>query len=292
MLLNETVLMSGADYFSDEQAINPMMTQDEPINLAEAMREHGRIRQALETAGVKVMTVAPPIGCQDGVFTANWALVRGDKAVLARLPNARKAEEAYAAEILEQFGKTVVSLPDTIETFSGQGDALPCGELLFCGSGYRSDEAATAYAADRLGYRRISLRTKPLIDEAGKPAVNAVSGLPDSFYYDLDLALAIIKPPVNGQKGLIAWCPAAFTEESRQLLEAFTEVDKIEVDETEALQAMACNLVSTGETVVMNEGAPQLAAQLEHHGLTVVQLSSPELAKGGGSIRCTSLTFN
>ncbi len=36
---------------------------------------------------------------------------------------------------------------------------------------------------------------------------NAVSGWADSFFYDIDLALSIIKAPEGGQKGLIAYCP-------------------------------------------------------------------------------------
>ena len=186
---NHTVVMSGVDYFDDSAPINPLMTQSAPIDLREAATEHKHIGKALEAAGVKVHHIAPPSDSQDGVFTANWALVRGDTAVMARLPNARKAEESYAANVLESFGKKIVWLPDTIEKFSGQGDALPCGDYLFCGSGYRSDIEAQEFAASTLGYQRIQLRTKPWLDSTGKPVINAYSGFPDSFYYDLDLAI-------------------------------------------------------------------------------------------------------
>ena len=71
--INQTVLMSGVDYFDDGQAINPFMTQSEPINLEKARAEHLQIQEALKSAGVTVVTVDPPAGCQDGVYTANWA---------------------------------------------------------------------------------------------------------------------------------------------------------------------------------------------------------------------------
>jgi len=289
--INTTVLMSGVDYFDDGQAINPFMTQEEPINLEKAKKEHDGIRAALESAGVTVIKVDPPKDCQDGVYTANWALVRGDKAVLAALPNARQAETPYAAEVLARQGKTVIRLPEGLKA-SGQGDALPCGDLLFCGSQYRSDVEAQQFIADTLGYRRIQLQTVPLLDGDGNPAINAVSGLPDSFYYDIDLAISIIRFPVDGQKGLIAWCPEAFTPESRAILNALDEIDKIEVSEVEAREGFACNLVSTGETVIMNTGGVQLAKDLETWGLRTILLDNPELGKGGGSIRCTTLTFN
>jgi N-dimethylarginine dimethylaminohydrolase len=284
--------MSGVDFFDDGAPINPLMTQQAAIDLTEAAAEHGRIRTALESAGVTVHKVAPPADCQDGVFTANWALVRGDKAVMARLPNARKGEEPYAAEVLKNYGKEIIWLPEHIEKFSGQGDALPCGNYLFCGSGYRSDPEAQVFAAEALGFERIQLRAVPLLDNNAQPVINSYSGLPDSFYYDLDLALSILKFPTDDQKGLIAWCPAAFTTESQALLRSFDGVDKIEVEEHEAVSALVCNLVSTGEVVVMNDGAPNFTAAIESHGLKTICLKNPELAKGGGSMRCTSLSFN
>lgn len=292
LFFNHTVLMSGVDYFDDSAPINPLMTQSAAIDLTEAAAEHGRIREALQTAGVTVHTAKPPKDCQDGVFTANWALVRGSKAVMARLPNARKAEEAYAAEVLKGFGKEIIWLPEHIEKFSGQGDALPCGDFLFCGSGYRSDPEAQEFVARTLGYERVQLKAKPWLGDDGQPAINAHSGLPDSFYYDIDLAISILKFPADSEKGLIAWCPAAFTPESQEILRNFDGVEKIEVAESEAVSALVCNLVSTGETVVMNDGAPNFTAAIEAHGLKTVRLKNPELAKGGGSMRCTTLSFN
>lgn len=291
LLFNRTVLMSGVDYFDDQQAINPFMDNQIAVNRTEAAAEHDRIREALENAGVKVLQVQPPVDCQDGVYTANWALVRGDKAVLARLPNARKDEEAYAAQILADQGKEIIYVPDEYK-FSGQGDALACGNYLFCGSGYRSDAEAQAFAAEALGYERIQLQTVPQLDHHQQPVINAASGWPDSFFYDIDLALAILKWPDGDQKGLIAWCPLAFTAESQDRLRNFNAVDKIEVSLEEATTHFACNLVSTGETVIMNAGATQLARDAEAAGLRVIGLHNEELAKGGGSIRCTTLSLD
>jgi len=93
---NGTVLMSGVEWFDDAAAINPFMDASISVDREKARDEHEAIRAALESAGVEVVKVGAPAHCQDGVYTANWALVRGKKAVLARLPNARTAEEAYA----------------------------------------------------------------------------------------------------------------------------------------------------------------------------------------------------
>jgi N-dimethylarginine dimethylaminohydrolase len=281
--------MSDALNFSAEQAINPYY-DDSHTNIIKAQAEHDCIRQAFEAAGMKVVQVSSPTGSQDGVYTANWALIRGNKAILARLPDVRKTEEEWARQQLSSLELEVIDAPEGLK-FSGQGDALACGDYLFCGKGYRSDEVAQEFAANELGYTRIQLQTIPQLDNKGKPVINAVSGWPDSFFYDIDLALSIIKAPSENEKGLIAYCPDAFTEESQMILSEFNDVDKIKITLDEAQYAFACNLVSTGETVIMSAHAPLLANELRNRGLTVITPEVSELAKGGGYIRCTSLTL-
>ena len=290
MTINNLVLMSDAKHFSTEQPINPYYDQVD-LDHKKAILEHKQIHDLLIKAGIKVATVPSPSDCQDGVYTANWALVRGDKAVLARLPNARKKEEAYAEKILECLGKKVYRVPKGYK-FSGQGDSLACGDLLFCGSGYRSDAEAQKYAAKKLGYKRVQLKAVPELNEKGKPVTNKSSGWQDSFFYDIDLAIAIIKAPEDGEKGLIAYCPDAFTQKSREKLEKLDSVDKIKVSLKEAKEGFATNLVSTGKTVIMSNRAPKLANNLRHFGLEVLTADITELAKGGGFIRCITLTLD
>lgn len=288
--INRTVLMSDALHFSTDQAINPYYN-DRDVDVVRAVCEHTAIATALSAAGITITFAPSPAESQDGVYTANWALIRGDIAILARLPEVRRAEITHAQHILENLGKTVIEVPAGLK-FSGQGDALACGNFLFCGQGYRSDEAAQAFAAEKLGYQRIQLQTIPELDSAGLPMRNAVTGWADSFFYDIDLALSIIKAPEANQKGLIAYCPDAFTPESQAILSDFDGVEKITVSIDEAIHAFASNLVSTGETVIMSANAPLLKASLESHGLTVVTPEISELSKGGGYIRCTTLTLD
>lgn len=276
--------MSGADYFSDDAAINPYMTQVEPINLKLAKSEHQSVQQAFERAGISVIKVDPPKACQDGIYTANWALVRGNKAILSRLPNARKAEEAYAEQTLRDLGKTVYKVPGE-HKFSGQGDALICGDYLLCGSGYRSDPEAQKFAADELGLKLVQLQTVPLLGYDNQPAINEHSGWPDSFFYDIDLAISVLR------SDLIAWCPEAFALASQAKINNLS-IDKIEVSLAEAQQGFACNLLSTGETVIMSGRAPKLQAEVEARGLKTITPNINELIKGGGYIRCVSLTLD
>jgi N-dimethylarginine dimethylaminohydrolase len=270
--INTTVLMSGADYFEDTFAINALMDSSITIDKIKATQEHNDLEVTLTKAGIKVIKVSPPVDDQDGVYTANWGLTRGNKVILSSLPNKRKSEEPYAKSILESLGFRVIESP---YNFSGQGDALPCGNLLFCGSHYRTDPRMHDFIADTLGYEVIGLQE----------VINSVTGWPDSFFYDIDLAIAVLRD------GLIAWCPDAFLPESQEKIRSL-QIDKIEVSLEEATKGFCCNLISTGETVIMSNNAPNLQRAIEEHGFKTVTPSITELCKGGGFIRCTSLTLD
>jgi N-dimethylarginine dimethylaminohydrolase len=279
--INKTILMSGAEYFGDAFAINPYMDAAVPVSVAGAISDHNGIQAALESAGVEVIKVSAPQYCQDGVYTANWGLIRGDKVVQSSLPNTRQSEEPYAEKVLRNLGKEIIRPP---HRFSGQGDALPCGNLLFVGSHYRTDPRMHQFLAETLGYEVIGLQTVPKFDPSGQPVINRVTGWPDSFFYDIDLALAVLSTD------LIAWCPEAFLPESQAKIRALS-ISKIEVSIEEATQGFACNLVSTAQTVIMSAHAPGLQQKIEARGLRTLTPAVNELYKGGGFIRCTTLTL-
>jgi N-dimethylarginine dimethylaminohydrolase len=292
--INKKVLMSSAEYFTDQFAINALMDSAIPVDSSKAITEHSCIKAALEGVGVEVVTVAAPVDLQDGVYTANWALVYKGNALLARLPSTRKDEEAYAEKYLKDLGIKTIKLPINVERFSGQGDSLVCGDIVFVQSPYRTTVDAHPYLESELGLTKIvALRTKPSRwFGIGPSKKNKITGWPDSPTYDLDLAVAVLKPPSNSRKGLIAWCPDVFTDASRKIMNNFDEVEKIEVSKDEAMKSYALNLVSTGSAVVMNDGAPIFKAAIESKGLSVTTLALPELKKGGGSIRCSTLNLD
>lgn len=280
-MINQKLLVSGADYFADTYEINPYYTQQR-IDIAKAKAEHAAILACFREAGIELVQVDPPKDCQDGVYTANWALVKDGVAVMARLPEARKAEEAYAKQYLEQQGIRTIAVPNNL-LYSGQGDSLRCGKYLFGGRGYRSDSAAQQFAADTLGLELIQLHAKPQLNPDGTEHINPFTNHADSFWYDLDLAVSVINDHT------IAYCPDALDTESNQKLAALTDLDKIIVDYQECTQGFANNLVSTGKHVIMSNQAPHLQAELERRGLICLTPNVTELKKGGGYIRCVSL---
>ena len=298
--MNTKLLMSGVEYFDDGQAINPFMDSSVHIDLDTARQEHEQARQGFEQAGAVVTKVDPPPGCQDGVYTANWALVLDGTAVMSRLPTARKGEEAYARTTLEWMGfKTLQTPADWL--FSGQGDMLyiPGTRTIIGGHGYRSDRRAHDFIAQTFNCEVISLHAIPQRSffgrknlRYGKPVINKVSGIADSPAYDIDLAVGILRGASEGIKPLVAYCPALLDKPSQKLMRSRTDFDKIEVSLDEALHAYASNLVSTGETVVLNAGAAKLIKDIEAHGLKTIGLTNSEISKGGGGYRCMTLTLD
>ncbi len=280
-MINQKLLVSGAEYFTDDYKINPYYADTE-IDHAKAIAEHNTILDCFREAGIELIKVDPPKDCQDGVYTANWAIVKDGIAIMARLPEARKGEEAYARARLEEQGIKTLLAPEAC-LFSGQGDSLRCGKYLFAGSGYRSDPAAQQFVAETLGLELIQLHAKPQLNDDGSIHINPETNHADSFWYDLDLAVSIIN------ERTIAYCPGALDEESNKKIEAIADLDKIIVDYEECTKGFACNLVSTGETVIMSNHAPKLQAEFERRGLKCLTPDITELKKGGGYIRCISL---
>lgn len=261
--MNRDLLVTDARHFRVEYEINPYMDRNRQPDRARARSEHRAILDAHRRAGRRVRRLSSVTSCPDMVFTANAAAVRGTRAVLARLPVQRAPETAHHARWLTALGFTVEEAPFD---FSGQGDALPCGELLFFGHGWRTDPAMGPVLAERLGYEVVPLRTR------------------SADFYDLDLALGVV------DEHTVAWCPDAFTPDSRRRVEQL-RLDLVEVTPAEA-RRFALNLVSDGVTVTMSDGAPGLAATLRARGLEVHTVSTTELAKAGGGVRCTALTLD
>ncbi len=262
--MNTELLVSDAAHFRIDYEINPYMhTELQPDPLA-ATAEHEAIVAAHLAAGRRVEYVPSAPECPDMVFTANAAVVRGDRAVLGFPPPERKAEMSYFQEWLVDRGYDVAEAP---YPFSGQGDALACGDLLLAGYGQRTDERMHDVLADELGYEVVPLRTV------------------GPRWYDLDLAVAVVEPPYT-----LAYCPEALDETSRKRLHDIG-FELIEVGLDEATR-LALNLISDGTTVTMTRGAPRLAAALRDRGLHVVELDTTQLAKGGGGVRCTALTLD
>lgn len=292
---NSQVLMSDARHMSNTLPINPYMHTTEPFNVNRAVEQHAHIKAALQSVGIEVVQCESPNDCQDGVFTANEALLGPDDqtVLMARLPKGRQAETPHYAKILQKLGKKVIYPPNPDWYFSGQGDALRYGNYLLAGQKFRTTPGPEVHTfiEQKLGYNVIRLQAIGLRNPDGSDNINQVTGLPNSDFYDCDYGIAPIKWPSASHRGLLAVCKEAWDEASLAKITALPDTDIIWVSYQEATGVSACNLVSTGTAVVMNAGAPQLEQALKDHGLKVVTTINDELKKNGGSVRCTTLTI-
>lgn len=261
--MNSELLVSDVRHFRVDYEINPYMDTAIQPDTEATLAEHQAIVAAHLAAGRKIEYLMSAPECPDMVFTANAAVIRGNRAVLGSPPPERRAEIPYFRAWLTERRYEVVTAP---YAFSGQGDALACGDLLLAAHGQRTDARMLDVLAGELDYEVVPLRT---------------SG---ARWYDLDLAVGVVSPRT------LAYCPQALDEGSVRTLRGLG-LDLIEVSVEEAAR-FALNLVSDGVTVTMAQGAPRLAAALRERGLEVVELDTTELAKGGGGIRCTALTLD
>lgn len=262
--MNTHLLMCAARHFRVDYEINPYMHLSMQPDVASAVAEHEAIVAAHLAAGRHVEFLTADPACPDMVYIANAAVVRGGRAVLANLPPQRQVETPHHRAWLAAHG---IDLIESSYPFSGQGDALACGELLLAGYGQRSDERVHTVLAKHLDYEVVPLRTV------------------SAHWYDLDLAIAVIDNPHT-----LAYDPRALDEPSRRRLRGLG-LDLIEVSPKEA-DRFALNLISDGTTVTMTTGAPKLARELRDRGLNVIELNTTELRKGGGGVRCTALTLD
>lgn len=264
IVMNKHLLVSDANNFSIQYEINPYMHEGDQPDTQKVIAQHQAILQAHRDAGRTLEYLPSAPECPDMVYTANSSLTRGNKVVLSKFPPERQNETPHYRKWFQDNGWEVIEPP---YLFSGQGDALPVGNRVIMGTGWRTDARMHNFIAEQLDYEVISVQT--LSDR----------------WYDLDLAVSILR------EDLIAFCPEAFDETSINKLQTIPGVDYFHVSLDEA-QKFGCNLVSDGTTVVMGDDAPELAAAIEAHGLKTIRCATDQLAKGGGAIRCTSLALD
>ena len=199
----------------------------------------------------------------DLVFTANAGLAIGQNFILSSFRHEeRRGEEAHCERWFAEHGFEVVKLPPKL-VFEGEGDALFCGDVLFCGYKFRSDIQSHLYLAELLRCLVVSVE---LVNER---------------FYHLDTCFC---PLPDG--GAI-WFPAAFDEYGQRAIRDHCGC-LIEVAPEEAAD-FACNAVVLDRDVVLPAGCPKLRRALTERGYRPHELSMTEFIKAGGACKCLTL---
>jgi N-dimethylarginine dimethylaminohydrolase len=253
-------------HYGIEYEINPWMNTARQADHALATQQWAALRASILAAGGAVSEVAPVAGLPDMVFTANAALVFGNRAVISHFKHAqRQGEESHFRRWLADHGWQAVDSPPGC-SFEGAGDALFCGDTLYAGYRQRSDALGHQQIAEQLGVRVLPLE------------------LVDPYYYHLDTCFC----PLSPEEAI--YFPPAFDDYGRRVLAANIPT-LFPVEELEA-RSFACNAVVIGRTVITNEGCPALHAALLKAGFTPVATPLGEFVKAGGSAKCLTLRLD
>ena len=261
--MSKTLLMCAPTYFDIEYEINAWMSKTDRVNPAAAAHQWQRIYEIYtEEIGWDVELIEPVKGLPDLVFTANGALVDGDKVVLPtfRHPD-RQPETAEFRKWFEARGYH--NFLETKYDNEGEGDILHWNGKLFAGYPWRTTKEAHAEIAGFLGLEVISLQ------------------LADARFYHLDTCLTIISDDT------VAFWPKAFTEASvRKLRDTVPNV--IIATDQDAL-VYGLNAMSDGKNIVMSDKATSLIRQYKDRGLHVHPTPITEYQKSGGGVKCLTL---
>jgi N-dimethylarginine dimethylaminohydrolase len=267
----QRILMCTPDAFDVVDVKNAFMEGNVGTVDREVAREQWEaLRRAFEAAGHEVLTIDGAPGREDMVFAANQVLPgMGDDGrpyvVLSHMRHpSRRREVPYFRAWFEQRGYSILELPDSVDLFEGQGDAIwhPRTALLWGGYGHRTTLAAYEAISELLGVPVIALE---LVHES---------------FYHLDTAFCALAPDA----ALVY--PGAFTAEGLEMIRRlFPRV--IEVGDREASETFACNAHALdGRTVVIQSGAAETVARLAAAGFYPVEVETGEFIKSGGSVFC------
>jgi len=261
------LLMCHPDYYGIEYEINPWMHKEEITNHELAIQQWQKLYQTLTNCGAQIDLIKPIRGWPDMVFTANAGLYFQNKIILPHFKHKeRQGELPYFRDWFTQEKFAIAnSIPEKKSFFEGAGDALPAGNKLFAGYGFRSDrsfyEETDFFESSQLIYCELQ----------------------DPYFYHIDTCFC----PLNER--LAIWYPQAFTQESQ--IRMAENIELIPVIESEA-KHFACNAVVLDQHIILPNDCPQIASLLKKRGFTVHQCDMSEFLKAGGACKCLTLRID
>ena len=261
------ILMCRPDYFGINYEINPWMNMQKKVDHDTAIQQWETLYKTILNCGAAVELLEPVPGWPDMVFTANAGLLYQKKVILSHFKHKeRQGEQLYFKEWFNKSGFKIENpVVNEDPYFEGAGDALPAGDKLFAGYGFRTE---------RHFYEKASYLDHSKI---------IYCELADPYFYHLDTCFC----PLNDT--LAMWYPGAFTEESQKKM--LENIELIAVTEEEA-RRFACNAVVLDKNVILPSNCPDISAALEERGFTVYACDMNEYLKAGGACKCLTLRLD
>jgi N-dimethylarginine dimethylaminohydrolase len=261
--------MCKPDYYGVKYEINPWMKMEVQSESTLAKKQWENLYDILKNQlGVDVVLVPPEKEVPDMVFTANAAVMHGNKAVISRFRHPeRQLEEKYFAKWFEANGYEVIRLPDEM-SFEGAGDALYLGGILYSGYVPRTDISSHTYISELLKIPVLSLE------------------LVSNRFYHLDTCFC----PLKGD--YLIYYPPAFDQYANRVIESNVPPEKRIIVNEEEASYFTCNAVNIGDAVVTNNTTARFAKLLAEKGFKHYQTDLGEYMKAGGASKCLTLKLN
>lgn len=253
------VLMCKPLYFSVDYVINPWMHPG-TVDRKKAIAEWDSLVQAYKDQGIKVEIIAQEKTVPDMVFAADQGLVHEKNVLLSRFRfKERKPESTFYEKWFKNKDYRITYLPNDI-CFEGNGESYFWNDIVFVGTGYRSDKNAPKFLAQFYDREVIPLE---IVDPA---------------FYHLDMGFF----PLNQET--VFYYPSAYSEKTRKLLKKKIP-QLIELTKEEA-QGFAANSVVTDHHVICQQGNPTFEKNLHNLGYKTVPVDLGEFKKSGGGAHC------
>ncbi len=97
--MRDKILMCSPEYFDVKYKINPWMDTDSGCDREKAKEQWRTLKDILAHAGAEIKLIDQREDVPDMVFTANAALMYGNKAIISNFKyKERKPEEQYFAQ--------------------------------------------------------------------------------------------------------------------------------------------------------------------------------------------------
>jgi dimethylargininase len=225
-----------------------------------ALAQHAAYCAALERAGLAVVELPADPDFPDSTFVEDTAIVTARGAVLTRPGAASRAGETAAiAAALAALGVDCVQIepPGTVDG----GDVCETDDGFLIGLSSRTNETGARQLIERLaawGYRAATLDVRAL----GPALLHLKSGLSELGEGRLAVVAELAGHPALAGRELVVVAPA---------------------------EAYAANCIRVNDRVLVADGFPRFAAELERLGYRVERLAMSEFRKMDGGLSCLSL---
>jgi N-dimethylarginine dimethylaminohydrolase len=253
------VLMCNPMHFIVEHTYNPWMKPGS-VNTEKAKKQWHDLKNIYESLAIQVDIIEQVKGLHDMVFATDQGIVQGREVLLSnfRIPQ-RQGERAHYKKWFKENEYEIHELPNH-HFLEGNGETYFWNDLIFVGTGYRSDSKIQQFLQKKYDREVVYLK------------------IMDPAFYHLDVGFF----PLNNET--VFYYPQAYSpgtiKELKKRIPNLIEFSK------EEAHGFCANSVVTDHHVVMQKNNPTFQKKLHSLGYKTVEVDLSEFIKSGGGAHC------